>query len=182
MDTAPTLRGEGFVLRRWHADDAPALVAAANHPDIPRWLSGRFPHPYTLADAERFLSGQVVDFSDPLFAILIGQRIAGGIGIHPEQAGRAEAAHSALLGYWLSPSHWGRGVMTRVVGAFAPWVMDQQRLHRLAAHVMPDNLGSAAVLLRNGFVEEGRMRHAVVKQGQCVDLRLFARTRECLPD
>lgn len=182
MDTAPLLRGEGFVLRRWHADDAPALATAANHPGIARWLSGRFPYPYGLADAERFLAGQVVDFSDPVFAIVIGQRIAGGIGIHPEQAGRAEAAHSALLGYWLSPPHWGQGVMRRVVAAFAPWIMDQQRLYRLAAHVMHDNLASAAVLRRNGFLEEGRMRRAIVKDGQLQDLRLFARTRESLPD
>lgn len=182
MDTAPTLRGEGFVLRRWHADDAPALATAANHPGIARWLSGRFPHPYALADAERFLAGQVVDLSDPVFAIVLDGAVAGGIGVHAEQAGRAEAAHSALLGYWLTPAHWGRGVMTRVVAVFAPWVMQARGLHRLAAHVMPDNLGSAAVLSRNGFVEEGCMRRAVVKDGRPQDVRLFARIRDTLMD
>lgn len=182
MDTAPLLRGEGFLLRRWHADDAPALATAANHPGIARWLSGRFPHPYGLADAERFLAGEVVDLSDPVLAIVIDGAIAGGIGTHAEQAGRAEAAHSALLGYWLTPAHWGRGVMSRVVAAFVPWVMRTQRLHRLAAHVMPDNLASAAVLLHNGFSEEGRMRLAVVKDGLPQDLRLFARVRDTLTE
>lgn len=180
MDSATQLRGEGFELRRWRAEDAQALAEAANHPGITRWLSGRFPYPYTLDDARRFLSGQVVDLSDPLAAIVAEGRIVGGIGIHAEQAGRSEAAHSALLGYWLTPDCWGRGLMSRVVAVFAPWVMQARALHRLAAHVHPDNPASAAVLLRNGFVEEGRMRLAAVKDGRAHDLRLFARVREHL--
>lgn len=180
MDSMTELDADGFRLRRWRADDAEALVVAANHPDISRWLSGRFPYPYTHEDALRFLSGQVLDLADPVFAIVVDGRIAGGIGAHPEQAGRVEAAHSALLGYWLSPPYWGRGLMTRVVAGFAPWLMQARGLHRLAAHVFPDNHASAAVLVRNGFVEEGCMRLAVVKDGRPHDLRLFARVRRSL--
>ena len=70
--------------------------------------------------------------------------------------------------------------MTRVVGTFAPWVMRELALHRLAATVQDDNPASAAVLLRNGFVEEGIQRCAVIKRGQLHDLRVFARTRRSL--
>jgi len=182
MENMTELHGDGFALRRWRADDAAALAAAANHPQVSRWLSGRFPYPYTHEDALRFLSGQVLDLGDPVFAIVVDGRIAGGIGAHPEQPGRAEAVHSALLGYWLTPEYWGRGLMSRVVAGFAPWLMEARSLHRLAAHVFPDNLASAAVLLRNGFAEEGRMRLAVVKDGRPHDLRLFARIRQTLPD
>jgi len=181
MDNMIELRGEGFLLRRWQADDADALAVAANHPAISRWLSGRFPYPYTHEDALRFLSGQVLDLADPVFAIVVDGRIAGGIGAHAEQPGRVEAMHSALLGYWLAPAHWGQGLMSRVVAGFTPWLMEARRLHRLAAHVFPDNLASAAVLARNGFIEEGRMHLAVVKDGRPHDLRLFARVRAALP-
>jgi len=182
MPMPPPLQGEGFVLRRWRADDAPGLAAAANHAGINRYLSGRFPYPYSLADAQRFLDGHVVDLADPVLAIEIEGAIAGGIGAHAEQPGRADFAHSALLGYWLSPAYWGRGVMRRVVAAFAPWVMDERRLYRLAAHVIPDNVASVRVLLHNGFVEEGTLRRAAVKDDAVLDLRLFARVRERLPD
>lgn len=180
MAAPPLLRGEGFVLRRWRADDAPDLAAAANHQPIHRWLSGRFPYPYTLEDAHRFLAGEVVDLRDTVLAIEVDGAVAGGIGCHPEQPGRAEFAHSALLGYWLTPAQWGRGVMSRVVGCFAPWVMDQLRLYRLAAHVMPGNHASVGVLRRNGFLEEGTMRSAIVRDGQLQDLWLWARTRDRL--
>ena len=182
MPMPPPLQGEGFVLRRWRTDDAPGLAAAANHAGITRYLRGRFPHPYSLADAQHFLNGSVVDLADPVLAIEIGGAIAGGIGAHAEQPGRPDFAHSALLGYWLTPAHWRRGVMRRVVATFAPWVMDELRLYRLAAHVAPDNIASAKVLLRNGFVEEGTMRCAAVKDDALLDLRLFARVREGLPD
>lgn len=178
MPMSLPLQGEGFVLRRWRADDAPGLATAANHAAITRYLSGRFPHPYSLDDAQQFLAGRVVDLTDPVLAIEIDGAIAGGIGAHAEQPGRAEFVHSALLGYWLTPAHWGCGVMRRVVATFAPWVMDELRLYRLAAHVVPANIASAQVLLRNGFIEEGTMRRAVVKGGTVLDLRLFARVRE----
>ena len=175
------LQDRGLVLRPWRTDDAPALAAAANHVGIGRYLSSRFPYPYSLADAEHFLAGGVIDLADPVLAIELDGEVAGGIGARPEQPGRAEFAHSALLGYWLSPSHWGRGVMRRAVALFAPWVMDEMRLYRLAAHVVVGNEASARVLLGSGFQEEGTMRRAAVKAGQPLDLRLFARVRDRVP-
>ena len=71
--------------------------------------------------------------------------------------------------------------MRRVVGVFAPWVMDELRLFRLQAEVLDFNEGSARVLLGNGFREEGTARSAVFKRGQLHDLRRFARVRDRLP-
>src|SRR3546814_21097200 len=72
--------------------------------------------------------------------------------------------------------------MTRIVGAFAPWVMGALSLYRLQATVLDFNAASAQVLLANGFVEEGTQRHAVFKRGRLHDLRTFARTRATLHD
>ena len=67
--------------------------------------------------------------------------------------------------------------MTRAVALYTAWVFDALRLHRLQATVLDFNTGSARVLDKNGFLEEGRMRRAVIKDGRLFDLRLFARTR-----
>ncbi len=69
----------------------------------------------------------------------------------------------------------------RVVGLFAPWVMDELGLFRLQAGVVDFNLGSARVLEKNGFQEEGVERCAVYKRGVLHDLRRFARVRTQLP-
>lgn len=173
------LPGEGFVLRPWRRDDLDALVRHADDARIVRGLSTRFPHPYTREDGERFLAGDVVDLSDPVFAIEVDGEACGGIGAHP---GRGERSHSAEFGYWLTPSLWGRGLMTKAVAVFAPWAMQSLSLHRLQASVFAFNTASARVLQKNGFEEEGVARCAVMKFGEVHDLRVFARARRSLSD
>lgn len=164
--------GDDVRLRPWCSDDLEALLHHADDEQVARGVSDRFPSPYTRADGEAFLAGKVVDFSDPLFAIEIDGVACGGIGARP---GQGERRHSAELGYWLGRAHWGQGHMTRAVAAFAPWVMRELRLYRLQANVLDFNIGSAQVLSRNGFNEEGVQRQAIFKRGRLHDLRVFAR-------
>lgn len=173
------LVGDGFVLRCWRPGDLDSLLHHANDADVVRGLSSRFPHPYTRADGERFLSGGIVDLDDPVFAIDIDGQACGGIGARP---GDGERGQSAELGYWLGRSLWGRGLMTRVVALYVPWAMQGLSLYRLQATVLDFNEASARVLLNNGFVEEGVARCALVKNGQPHDLRVFAKVRRSLCD
>jgi len=166
-------------LRAWRDDDIQSLLLHADDPQVARGTSDRFPNPYTRADGEAFLSGRVVDFSAPVFAIEIEGQACGGIGV---RAGQGERRHGAELGYWLGRRHWGRGHMTRVVGVFAPWAMRTLSLYRLHATVLDFNAASARVLLKNGFLEEGTQRRAVLTRGKLHDLRSFARTRDTLAD
>ena len=164
-------------LRPWRADDLESLLLHANDEHVSRGTSDRFPFPYTRADGEAFLAGRVVDLSAPVFAIEIDGAACGGIGVRP---GQGERRHGAELGYWLGRRHWNRGHMTRIVAAFAPWVMDALSLYRLHATVLDFNTASARVLLKTGFVEEGTQRNAVFKRGRLHDLRTFARIRDTL--
>ncbi len=122
----------------------------------------------------------MIDFElGPAFAIELYGEACGSVGARP---GRGERRHSAEFGYWLGRRHWGHGLMTRVVAAFAPWAMRELRLYRLQAGVLDFNIGSARVLEKNGFVEEGVQRNAVFKRGRVHDLRVFAKTRDVLDD
>lgn len=169
------IEGDGFVLRCWCAADLDALLHHADDPMIVRGLSDRFPHPYTRADGEAFLAGRVVDLAAPVLAVEIRGEACGSIGVRHVAAG--ERAHSAELGYWLGRAHWNRGVMRRVVAAYVPWVMQALSLARLQASVLDINPASARVLERNGFVEEGRLRHAIRKPDGLHDLRVFGLLR-----
>ena len=162
-------------LRRWQMADLDALVHHADDEQVSRGTSDRFPFPYTPADGEAFLSGRVIDLSGPVFAIEIDGEASGGIGARRLEGERAIGAE---IGYWLGRAHWGRGVMTRVVSVFAPWSIEALGISRLQATVLGFNLGSARVLEKNGFVEEGVLRRAVRKRGQIHDLRVFGRTQQ----
>lgn len=173
------LRGEGFRLRAWRADDLDALVRHANHEEVSRGLADGFPFPYAREDGKSFLAGHVVDLQGPVFAVEIDGEACGGIGA---RLGAGERRHAAEFGYWLGRTHWGRGIMTRVVGAYVPWLMRELQLYRLQATVLDFNLGSARVLQHNGFIEEGLQRAAVFKRGRLHDLRVFAKVRVSLTD
>lgn len=166
-------------LRPWRADDRDALQRHANDPEVSRGLRDRFPYPYTAADAERFLGGQVLQAGEPAFAIEIDGEACGGIGVHP---GSDVERHSAELGYWLGRARWGQGHMTRVLAVFVPWAMRTLALHRVWAKVYADNPASARVLEKSGFAFEGRMRAAIVKRGELLDALLYAKTRRSLDE
>lgn len=158
-------------LRPWRSEDLPALLANANHAEVVRGLSSRFPHPYTAEDGRAFLAGEVVPLDRWALAICRDGQACGGIAI---ACGSGERHGTASLGYWLGPAHWNQGLMGRVLALYVPWVMADAGLHRLLAEVMAHNPASARVLLRHGFVEEGTARWAIRKDGVLHDLRRFA--------
>lgn len=171
MPEPVALGDAALLLRPWRASDLADLLTHANHAEVVRGLSSSFPHPYTEADGRAFLSGQVVPLDRWTLAICRDGIACGGIAITP---GQGERSGSASLGYWLGPTHWNQGVMGNVLALYVPWVMQDAGLHRLLAEVMDHNPASARLLLRHGFVEEGRARWAVRKGDALHDLRRFA--------
>jgi [ribosomal protein S5]-alanine N-acetyltransferase len=57
------------------------------------------------------------------------------------------------LGYFLGESEWGRGLGTEFVGALVAWLAARGPL-RLTAYTDSDNLASAKVLEKSGFVRQ----------------------------
>lgn len=65
---------------------------------------------------------------------------------------------SAELGYALSRSHWGRGLMTEAVVRVVSWARGQPGVYRVWATCDVDNVASSRLLYRAGFVREGVLR------------------------
>ena len=83
-----------------------------------------------------------------------------GVFVHmaPERlAGLAEfydfkpSGKVVSIGYRLKPEVWGRGVGTDCVQTMLRFVRNDTGVELVTAHVMPDNLASARVLMKNGF-------------------------------
>ena len=163
-------------LRPWRADDLESLVANASHADVSRGLRDRFPYPYTGDDGRAWLA-RAVDEADRAWAIELEGAAVGGVSLHP---GTDVHRHSAELGYWLGRRHWGRGIMTAVIGTFAPAAMPAFALHRLFATVYENNPASMRVLEKCGFEREGVQKSAVMKRGELLDLVVYARVRRVL--
>jgi len=109
------------------------------------------------------------------FAIEIDGSAAGGVGF---ALGTDVHRCLAEIGFWLGEPFWGRGVMTEVVKAVAPWALDRYDLRRIQASVYEWNPASMRVLDKAGYVREGRLRKAAIKDGQMIDVVLYAAVRD----
>jgi len=157
---------DGWVLRAWRAEDAPALATHANNPKVWRNMSDSFPHPYTLAIAEHWVAGGHIEFGGDNWAIALHDAAVGGCGLHPEEGQRR---CNAELGWWLAEAHWGRGIGTRVAGALVEQAFARPEIARVYAPVHAGNHGSMRVAEKNGFVLEGVQPQSAIKDCLVID-------------
>jgi [ribosomal protein S5]-alanine N-acetyltransferase len=162
------------VVRDWTVGDNTSLVRFANNRNVWRNLTHRFPHPYTDADADSWLASLGKKSRSTHWAIEVGGKVAGGIGV---ELGEGVHARSGRLGYWLGQPYWGRGIMTAAVRATSDHVFASFGLARLEASVFEWNPASMRVLEKCGFVREGVLKRSVLKDGQLIDAVLYARIR-----
>ena len=164
---------EQCTIRPWRLEDAESLAKHANNRKV--WLALRdcFPHPYTIADAHKFLQRTIKEEPATHFCIDVATKAIGGIGI---RLGSDVHRNTAELGYWLGEKFWGRGIMTEAIAAFKDFCFNNFQLRRLYAEPFANNPASARVLDKTGFVFEGRLKNNVTKDGKLLDSVLYAKT------
>ncbi len=171
---AVRLQATKCVLRSWQPDDVEALICHANNRNIWRNLRDRFPYPYTREAAEAWIRYVEENPQDVNLAIDVKGQAVGGIGLI---LGQDIDRRAAEIGYWLSEQYWGCGIVTDAVGAMTEYGFATYDLCRIWANVFEWNPGSMRVLEKAGFVREGVLRKAATKDGQTIDLVLFALVR-----
>jgi ribosomal-protein-alanine N-acetyltransferase len=164
------------VLRRWRHSDHSSLRRHADNIRIWRNVRDRFPHPYTAADADAFLSTVTQPHGpESVYAIDVGGEAVGGVGIHPRTD---EERHTAEIGYWLGEQFWGRGIATAAVTRLSQQTLNQPGVYRLFANVYATNPASMRVLAKAGFQREGILRRAVMKDGVLTDSVVYGLSRD----
>lgn len=162
------------VVRSWRPGDAAALVEHANNRHVWLNLRDRFPHPYALRDARRFLASVVGARPETAFAIEVEGAAAGGIGFRIQSDVERVGAE---LGYWVGERYWGRGIATAAVRAVTEHVLGLPGVVRVFALPFAHNRASARVLEKAGFELEGVLRSSAIKDGRVLDQLLYARIR-----
>ena len=155
----------GVVRLRLMADaDLPAIVAACQDPEIPRWT--RVPEPYGESEARSWFEQEAEERArgEQLGLLIVDPgngRLLGSVGIvHVDQLeGRCE------LGYWMARDSRGRGLATRAVRLLSGWAFEHLPIDRIEIHAEPENAASRRVAERAGFSFEGVLRSHHVKKG-----------------
>ncbi len=160
-----------FCIRTWQESDAASLQKHADNINISKCLFDRFPYPYQLSDAEKFISSRLDQDPAVNFAIEIKGEVAGGIGLELRQDVYRK---TPLLGYWLSEQYWGKGIMPEAVKLVTGYAFDTLGMICIVANTFGNNPKSMRVLEKAGFVRQGIIKQSAVKYDEVLDEHVFA--------
>jgi RimJ/RimL family protein N-acetyltransferase/catechol 2,3-dioxygenase-like lactoylglutathione lyase family enzyme len=169
----PILETPTCIVRAVQMSDAASLAKHAN--DFEIWLNLRdaFPHPYSLADAESWITNLQDQEPTITFVIETEGEAAGAIGL---TLNTDIERCSAEIGYWVGRAFWGRGIMGAAVRAVSRYGLESLGLARIYALPFARNAASCRVLAKAGFAQEGVLHNAAVKNGEILDQAMFAIT------
>lgn len=152
--TPPTLSDGDITVRPLRETDVPAIVAACQDPEIPRWT--RVPSPYTVEDARQFLAiaatGAAAGDGVALAIADAGDRLVGTVGLMGVDGATGE------IGYWVAAQARGKGVATRAVVLLRDWAHTALGLRTIDVLPHRDNAPSQRVAERAGFTDSGATR------------------------
>jgi RimJ/RimL family protein N-acetyltransferase len=152
-----TLHTARLVLSRPAPDDAAAITAAAQDPEVPRWTT--LQSPYTLRDAEEFIERSERGWSEGThlnWSVRRDGRWVGMLGLaHVTRGGDAE------IGYWMAASARGQGLLTEAARAVIDVAFGELDLVRIQWRATVGNIASARTARALGFRYEGMLRQGL---------------------
>lgn len=155
-------------LRPWTDDDAPALVATYQDPDIQRWHSRVMTH----EEAVTWIRTGQAGWADQViasWAMDVDGRLAGRMTLRLNlDEGRAVAA------YWTTPEHRGKGLAPAGLGSASDWAFSIG-IHRIELEHSTRNNASCRVATKAGFAVEGTRVSALLHADGWHDMHLHAR-------
>lgn len=166
--------GDGVVvLRHLQEADVPAIVAACQDPEIPRWTV--VPSPYSEKDARDYLEMDRQDRSEGRGVHLaIADSASGGPLLGSIALLVNKTRNVGAIGYWMSPVGRGRGLAARATRLLARYGLEQLGLARIEVQTHPDNIASQRVAEKAGFLREGLLRSYDERKGEREDRLMFS--------
>lgn len=176
LPALPSLHTPRLLLRAFALADEPHLVALAGNYEVAK-NTLNIPHPYTTADAHRWVQLTQENYAQRTgYAFAIERKATsefiGGIGLTLDlRCARAEA------GYWLGQPYWGQGLASEALAAVLRFGFETLSLNKIYATHIPENPASGRVMLKNGMVKEGELVQHTRRDGRYHDLWQYRLTR-----
>lgn len=101
--------------------------------------------------------------------------VVGGCGLHALDYRVRSAELAIFIG---EKSRWNQGIGTQVMRMLLKYCFDTLNLNRVYLRVFENNPRAIRSYERAGFIHEGRMRQAMYKNGQYLDVLLMSVLRQ----
>ena len=174
----PPLTDGEIRLRPWERRDVPAVTAACQDPEIPRWTV--VPRNYTERHARDFIAHTGADLAAgrelAMAVVDADDRLVGAVGM----SNFDWADMKGEIGYWVVADARRRGVGSRATRMLAEWAVSTLGLERLELLAHPENEASQRLAERAGFTREGVLRRYRRRHGVREDLVMFSLLAEDL--
>ena len=153
----PRLEDGRVVVRPFWIEDAPAVQAACDDPDVAQWIH-LVPSPYTLDDAETFIADswrRLVAGERARLAIADagGEKLLGSVSLDLFADRQA-----AEMGYWIAREARRQGFALAAARLVVRWAFEEIGIERLEILTYPGNAASQALAEKLGFRREGVLR------------------------
>lgn len=152
----PYLESEMLIIRKMTEKDLDALEEITNNDHVYRYIP-----PFlfqksrgNLLAAIRNLGAREFDKRRQIVAgIYLREAPDQMIGL-AEMFDYKQRKNQMTIGYRLNEKYWHRGIATETVRLIVNYLCNDAGVQTLKAYVMPENLQSQRVLLKNGFIQE----------------------------
>lgn len=154
------IRTARLVLRSFRRIDVEDALVYRDDPEFARFLP-HVPQPFTRADAEAFVARNMTEPWEtlPTFAVVLEHRLIGTVNfdIEPE-------IRSAMLGYAIARTHWGRGIAVEAATAAMDWAFGEHDLAEIWASTAVAHVRSRRVMEKLGMTfDRGDEREVVYR-------------------
>jgi [ribosomal protein S5]-alanine N-acetyltransferase len=160
-------------LRLMSETDIPAIVAAVQDPEIPRYT--RVPDTYGEEEARQWqrMASTGLRTGSELPTLIVDSRegrLLGAVGLHnlDPESGRCSA------GYWVAAQERRRGVARQALELLCDYAFTELDVKRIELWIEPGNAPSLRVAESVGFAREGLLRSFMHIGGRRRDMLMYS--------
>ncbi len=176
LGPAYRIETERLVLRCWQPQDAGLLKEAidASLDHLRKWMpwADNEPEPLKLKVMRLRQYRAMFDLDKDYVYAIFNQdetQVLGGSGLHTRLGETVRE-----IGYWIHNDHISQGYATEVSAALTKAAFEIEGMDRVEIHCSPQNLASAAIPRKIGFMHEATLRRrGPVKDGTPVDSMIW---------
>ena len=170
-----TIETERLILRRFTMEDAePMFRNWASDDAVTKFLT--WPTHASVEITKMVLTDWTGSYDKPDFynwAIVLKENGTEPIGnisaVHVN-----EKIDGAVMGYCMSRSHWGKGIMAEALTSLVDFFFAEVGCNRIEADHDPNNPNSGKVMKKAGMTYEGTMRQAGLSNQGIIDVSRWA--------
>ncbi|MFW5787163.1 MAG: GNAT family N-acetyltransferase [Bacillota bacterium] len=162
------LTGDRIQLREYKEDYITKAKDYINDPEVCLNINPQTPFPITLKDEEEWFENQRKDDNQRNFAIITkdDKEYIGGCGINDIDWKNSVVKVGIFIG---KKEYRGKGYGTEAMKILLEFIFNQMNINKVMLEVFSFNKRAIKSYKKNGFVEEGRLRENIYRNGKYHD-------------